>query len=372
MVDLSGEDYAESEDGPAWSDLGKETLLATGGFATTYHVVFRGNDAAGRLLLPVHEHTDRFYEQGTAAKLLESIDDEVKKLSKLEHDNIIAFRGVVLRNLGEFYVPLWILTELAKFTVVDLRDEAGRPEMLEGDSLRQLMSVARQIASGLEFLHQESCKQHLLIPSHAKVIGEPPLWESDIKVKLMPSDLEISRLCSEVTAEENQHEMLELMQKYAAPEAQEMIRRKASKRSDIYAFGVILVSLLTGQEPADDHGTREQQAGEAAGRYQDLADIIVRCTDGQSHMRPTAKQVLDNLYQILVCVFSPPRRVRCPCDAVLPPLMHFYLSLASRRWIRQIRMLGPQRCRSPRQSQTTTRRAKARTTTCRSSRIRPR
>lgn len=80
---------------------------------------------------------------------------------------------------------------------------------------------------------------------------------------------------------------------WAAPE--QLSNQRCTTATDIFALGVVLWELVTGENPPRDRLLRNIQVPEEA--PQSVADIIFQCTALDLEERPTAAEVFEVINQ---------------------------------------------------------------------------
>jgi len=139
---------------------------------------------------------------------------EVKILRKLNHPHVIKFFGTY-----KFYIIL----EYAHLG--DLEHFVAR----EKPSNKILVSMARQLASGMEYLHSS----HQII--HGDLAARNILVQTGYQIRIADFGL------SEHKNYETRHEKVPF--RWSAPEVIE--RRQFSKASDVWSFGIVLWEMWT-------------------------------------------------------------------------------------------------------------------------------
>lgn len=154
------------------------------------------------------------------------------------------------------------------------------------------LKIAEDVAQGLAYIHQASRLVHGNIKSSNVLLGE------DFEARLVDSCLAL--LVEPTAAGEGDAA-------YRAPEMHGDERRLTAK-SDIYAFGVLMLELLAGRPPpmlpglADElpawvRSARDDDAGEDE-RVMMLLGVAVACVRASPDSRPTAWQVLRMLQEV--------------------------------------------------------------------------
>ncbi|XDV19525.1 hypothetical protein PO909_024981 [Leuciscus waleckii] len=204
--------------------------IGCGGFGEIYRAKHTGwvMDVAIKLLL---------YKDGSTS----SIQREAALMFQGGSPYVMQILGLYEGRLGESRLPLQcglVMEFMAKGSVSGLLQTlAGPPPWPLG------FRMAHQIGLGMNFLHQLS----------------PPLLHLDLKpsnVLLNDSlvakitDFGLSRMAlsaSRCSGERDEDEGGTLS--YMPPEALQSVNYKPSKASDVYSYGVLLWSIITGKEP---------------------------------------------------------------------------------------------------------------------------
>ncbi|KAG1359041.1 putative inactive receptor kinase [Cocos nucifera] len=153
------------------------------------------------------------------------------------------------------------------------------------------LKIAEDVAQGLAYIHQASRLVHGNVKSSNVLLGsdfEACLADNCLSFLVEPSD-----------GEDNSG--------YRAPETRKSNRR-LTPRSDIYAFGVLLLELLTGKFPlqhpvliATDlpvwvRSVREEGTDDE--RLMMIIDIAAACVRSSPESRPTTWQVLKMIQEV--------------------------------------------------------------------------
>ncbi|XP_061354936.1 putative kinase-like protein TMKL1 [Gastrolobium bilobum] len=158
----------------------------------------------------------------------------IKQLGKIRHENLIPLRAFYQGKRGEKlliydYLPLRTLHDLLHET------KAGKPVL----NWARRHKIALGIARGLAYLHTG-----LDVPlTHANVRSKNVLVDDFFVARL--TDFGLDKLMIPSVADE----MVALAKTdgYKAPELQKM--KKCNSRTDVYAFGILLLEILVGKKP---------------------------------------------------------------------------------------------------------------------------
>lgn len=170
----------------------------------------------------------------------------IKQLGKIRHDSLLPLRAFYQGKRGE---KLLIYDYLPNRTLHDLLHEAkaGKPVL----NWARRHKIALAIARGLAYLHTG-----LETPiTHGNVRSKNVLVDEFFVARLTEFGLDklmIPTVADEIVA-------LAKTDGYKAPELQRM--KKCNSRTDVYAFGILLLEILIGKKPGKN------------GRSNDFADL---------------------------------------------------------------------------------------------------
>ncbi|KAB2072728.1 hypothetical protein ERO13_A07G030800v2 [Gossypium hirsutum] len=197
-------------------------ILGEGGFGCVYKAQFNdGSYAAVKKLDCASQDAEKEYE------------NEVGLLCRFKHSNIISLLGYSSDND-------------TRFIVYELMENGSLETQLHGPShgssltWHRRMKIALDTARGLEYLH-EHCN--------------PPVIHRDLKSSNILLDLDFNAKLSDfglaVTDAATNKNNLKLSGTlgYLAPEY--LLDGKLTDKSDVYAFGVVLLELLLGRKPVE-------------------------------------------------------------------------------------------------------------------------
>ncbi|EOA20670.1 hypothetical protein CARUB_v10000982mg [Capsella rubella] len=221
-------DYDMIEKGT--SDFKESNILGQGGFGCVYLATLENNiQAAVKKLDCANEE---------AAKEFKS---EVEILSKLQHPNIISLLGYSTKDT-------------ARFIVYELMPNVSLESHLHGAS-RGLaitwpmrMKIALDVSRGLEYLH-EHCHPAII---HRDLKSSNILLDSNFNAKISDFGLAV------VDGPKNKNHKLSGTVGYVAPEY--LLDGQLTEKSDVYAFGVVLLELLLGKKPVEKLAPGECQS----------------------------------------------------------------------------------------------------------------
>ncbi|KAI9378003.1 hypothetical protein POPTR_018G022300v4 [Populus trichocarpa] len=204
------------------NNFGDDKLLGKGGFGRVYKAVMEDDSSAAvKKLDCATDDAQREFE------------NEVDLLSKFHHPNIISIVGFsVHEEMG--------------FIIYELMPNGCLEDLLHGPSRGSSLNwhlrlkIALDTARGLEYLH-EFCKPAVI---HRDLKSSNILLDANFNAKLSDFGLAVA---------DSSHNKKKLKLSgtvgYVAPEY--MLDGELTDKSDVYAFGVVLLELLLGRRPVE-------------------------------------------------------------------------------------------------------------------------
>ncbi|KAG2700262.1 hypothetical protein I3843_07G222400 [Carya illinoinensis] len=159
-------------------------------------------------------------------------ENEVDLLSKIQHPNVISLLGCCIHCD-------------ARFIVYELMQNGSLEIQLHGPShgsaltWHMRMKIALDTARGLEYLH-EHCNPPVI---HRDLKSSNILLDSNFNAKLSDFGLAVTDVA------QNKNIKLSGTLGYVAPEY--LLDGKLTDKSDVYAFGVVLLEILLGRRPVE-------------------------------------------------------------------------------------------------------------------------
>nr|KYP37935.1 putative serine/threonine-protein kinase RLCKVII [Cajanus cajan] len=215
-------------------------------------------------------------------------ENEVSWLSKIRHQNIIKLMGYCIH--GE-----------SRFLVYELMENGSLETQLHGPNRGSSLTwhlrlkIAVDVARALEYLHEHS---------------NPPVVHRDLKSSNVLLDSNFNAKLSDfgfamVSGMQHKNMKMSGTLGYVAPEY--ISHGKLTDKSDVYAFGVVLLELLTGKKPMENMSTDQ---------YESLVSwAMPQLTDRSklpSILDPVIRNTMDlkHLYQVaavaVLCVQAEP------------------------------------------------------------------
>ncbi|XP_051501722.1 receptor-interacting serine/threonine-protein kinase 3 isoform X2 [Myxocyprinus asiaticus] len=206
------------------------TVIGSGGFGQIYRAKHKGwgTDVAIKLLL---------YNDGSAA----SLQREANLMFQGGNPNVLRIFGLYEGRLGGTHnlsrVGL-VMEFMSRGSLADLLHALSGPP-----PWALTFRITHQIGLGMNFLHQ------LATPLlHLDLKPNNVLLDDSLNAKLTDFGLSrVARSLSKSVQEKDESEGGTLS--YMPPEALNSVNYKPNKASDIYSYGVLLWSIITGKEP---------------------------------------------------------------------------------------------------------------------------
>ncbi len=216
-------------------------------------------------------------DQSIAKGVAESFQRELYSLFRLRHPNVLTLYGLTIRESSLYIVTEWCENgDLFNYLI----KTGGRPLPPQ-----TAFSIAIDIARGLQFLH---AKQYV----HRDLKSMNCLLTDNLKCKV--GDLGLTSTSGTKTSDRGTLE-------WQAPEV--MAGSSCTHASDVYAFGIILWEIFSGEKPFSTM-TREEIKREVISGYTlpipdhinpEVRDLIERCWRTEPIGRPNVQEIADSL-----------------------------------------------------------------------------
>lgn len=217
-------------------------LIGHGGMGAVYQVRQRSLDrtVALKIVLPSAERAERFAER---------FEREAKSLARLSHRNIVTvhdFGSVDMpagdkelggqESLGQTAVSTIYYFVMEYIEGVNLRDLIRRKDLTPAETLR----IVPEVCDALQYAHDRGIVHRDIKPENILVDESGEVKIADFGLAKLTGDADRSPLTATYQAMGTPH--------YMAPEQMER-PAEVDHRADIFALGVTLYELLTGELP---------------------------------------------------------------------------------------------------------------------------
>ncbi|KAF7150589.1 hypothetical protein RHSIM_Rhsim02G0064000 [Rhododendron simsii] len=224
----------------ATNDFDDELVLGTGGFGKVYKGFI--NDGAMNTVVAI-KRLNAQSNQGA-----EEFWTEVKLLSKFHHTNLVSLIGYCNENQEMILVYEYIACgTLASHLYKSSREESGRSILHL--KWAQRLKICIGVARGLDYLHTGT-EQRII---HRDVKSTNILLDEKLAAKV--SDF---GLCKLITSQATTHVSTKVKATRGYWDPEYYITGQVTRKSDVYAFGVVLLEVLCGRPPLDDRLEEEQ------------------------------------------------------------------------------------------------------------------
>ncbi|PNW84796.1 hypothetical protein CHLRE_03g159016v5 [Chlamydomonas reinhardtii] len=259
--------------------------LGRGSFGRVQEGRYRGQRVAVKQALDQHDGLSM-----PTGKLVASFLQEVEVMGRCDHPNICKLLAACLAP-----PKLCLVMELMDTSLESLIKGQTPGQLLP---LPKLLHIAIQVAQGLEYLHPTVLHRDL---KPANVLISNPESGTPI-VKL--TDFGLSKI-TEMTLQTANAEAG--TPAYMAPECFDVTNDKLTHKVDMYAFGVILWAMLTGEEPWKGYPLVSVAYSVHCGRRLPLDDIpdsrcprkmrklVEQCWEPTPRRRPAAAEAVKEL-----------------------------------------------------------------------------
>ncbi|XP_062503039.1 ephrin type-A receptor 4a-like isoform X2 [Corticium candelabrum] len=253
-------------------DIVIQETLGSGEFGTVAKGTWMGSEGGVAVAVKMlnsssNEDRVRFLQEGAI-------------MGQFKHKNIVALRGLVLD--GE---PL--------MAVIEFMENGDLKQYLQSvsdvsDLSKDLLRMAREIASGMEYLSQMAF-------IHRDLAVRNVMLDSNFTCKI--GDFGLSRDLSDSEYYITNGGKIPI--RWTAPEA--VMYRKYSAASDVWSYGIVLHEIWTiGRRPYDpswnnDYVMKMVEAGyrlpPPPGCSRAIYDLMIRCWHPDHHLRPKFDQI---------------------------------------------------------------------------------
>jgi len=233
-------------------------------------------------------------KQNARLKALEAFLYEINLGLKLSHPNIVRLIGVVEKDLTE---TLMVMELCPEGTLQSWIKNCNGEQI----SIKKLISIALDIAHGLNFIH-DSGVLHRDLKSENILLGKT--------LNALIADLGCAQSDSLVERVESIVVSMNMKDKrYAAPEeVGKDSKKKITRKSDIYSLGILLWELFAGKDWYEGKTDKEWRQEIKKGLTDPIpatcpanfGQLILDCREKDPENRPTANQVVNRLESMLL------------------------------------------------------------------------
>ncbi|XP_022140730.1 receptor-like serine/threonine-protein kinase NCRK isoform X2 [Momordica charantia] len=200
---------------------------------------------------------------------------EIQLLSRLHHCHVVPLLGYCTESRGKHTERLLVYEYMPKGNLRDCLDAASGEKMDWGTRVTIALGAAR----GLEYLHEAAAPRIL----HRDVKSTNILLDKDWRAKITDLGMATRLRGDDLPSCSSSPARMQGTFGYFAPEY--AIVGRASLKSDVFSFGVVLLELITGQHPIHKSASKgeESLAIWAAPRLQNSRRVATELPDPQLH-----------------------------------------------------------------------------------------
>ncbi|CAB4270509.1 unnamed protein product [Prunus armeniaca] len=167
------------------------------------------------------------------------IFQRLSQISKSHHTSLIKLLGA---SLSGYYVYL-VYEYVPGANLADCLRNPNNPDFTVFSTWLSRMQVAADVADGLNYMHHSSGDNSTFVHNHIKSSSIIISEQKNLPLRAKICHFGTARLCGETQALSS---TVEGTRVYMAPESQ------LTHKCDVYAFGVVLLELISGEEPLMD------------------------------------------------------------------------------------------------------------------------
>ncbi|KAF7149382.1 hypothetical protein RHSIM_Rhsim03G0009000 [Rhododendron simsii] len=300
-IPISAKVYTMAELQSATNGLSEENFLGEGSLGSVYKAELPNGQilALKNINTVVLSHNEE-----------EQFLDVIWNAARLRHPNIVTLLGYCLEH-GQH---LLVYEYVRNLTLDDALHSDAYMTLSWGQRLRIALGVAR----ALDYLHS-TCMPPV---PHSNLKAANILLDEELMPRLSDCGLAVLRPLTSNSVKLKASEMAITNTGYVAPER--IQNGFDSVKGDIYAFGVLLLELLTGKRPFDGFRPREKQSlvKWASSRLHDneslenmvdpnmnkllssralsrFADIVSLCVQAEKEFRPPMAEIVESLSSLV-------------------------------------------------------------------------
>ncbi|CAH8264618.1 unnamed protein product [Arabidopsis lyrata] len=198
---------------------------------------------------------------------------EINLLKKLNHSNIIRLSGFCIRE-GTSYL---VFEYSENGSISDWLHSSDKKVL----TWKQRVEIARDVAEALDYLHNYITPPHI----HKNLESTNILLDSNFRAKI--ANFGVARILDEGDLDLQLTRHVEGTQGYLAPEYVE--NGVITPKLDVFAFGVVVLELLSGREAVTIHKKKEKEEEE---EVEMLCKVINNVLGGEN-VREKLKEFMD-------------------------------------------------------------------------------
>ncbi|MGB0714513.1 MAG: protein kinase domain-containing protein [Phycisphaerae bacterium] len=312
----------QSQQFPSLGGIGDYEILREAGRGGQGIVYQAQNTETGQLVA-----IKRILPGMTTARIRDRFQRESKLISRLKHPNIVNCLDQLEANGDLYLVMEWIEgDDVAAWSGVRRTDVDAHGSLRECRNLEELLNLFVQICHAVQYAHEHNVIHRDIKPSNIIVDGQNVPHLLDFGLARIFHDESLGSTIQSATNTQFAGTLA-----YASPEQFLKPGHELDGRADVYALGVVLFEMLTGQLPHETNGPIAEVISEVCERAPRPAQLL-------------APGLPDGLYRVLNCALAkhPSQRYATPmalADDVLNSIHQRPLQAAKPSTVSLLRIL---------------------------------
>ena len=266
-------------------------ILGRGAYATVLELEYMGLKCAGK---KIHEV---LLVQENTSYVIRHFREECQLLSRLHHPNVVQFLGVYFQDNAR--VPILVMESLPMNLTSCIDDHGILPNEIG-------YPILHGVALGLCFLHNQNPPV-----IHRDLSSNNILLNANLTAKI--SDLGMARILNMNGLEASRMSRIPGTPAFMPPETM-MAYPSYNTSVDVFSYGIMIIHVLSGQWP-EPQGSPIQVDGDklipvseaerrkmylrVIGNDHALMELICRCINNNSELRPATDELVKQLAEIV-------------------------------------------------------------------------
>jgi serine/threonine protein kinase len=225
---------------------------------------------------------------------------------ELEHTGVVAVAGEPFEHAGSLFLPL---------DYVEGRDLGSRPALpfraLDAEEKRRLLAELVEVIGAIRRIHDAGYAHRDLSVRNIRITPEGRAILLDLELSHRIADTDTPPLFQGTPG-------------FVSP--QQLVDAPASLGDDLFAFGSVLICVVTGLDPQRvlhaRGGRRAKQIEALSGAPAALCELAARCVDDDAAQRPSARAIEEALTEIAARPLASDTARATPVHEPLGPLVH--------------------------------------------------
>ncbi|XP_065045747.1 receptor-like serine/threonine-protein kinase NCRK isoform X2 [Musa acuminata AAA Group] len=176
---------------------------------------------------------------------------EIELISRLNHCHVVPLLGYCIETQGRQLERLLVFEYMPNGNLRDCLDARGGKEPMDWETR---VRIALGAAKGLEYLHEAAAPRIL----HRDIKSTNILLDDNYRAKITDLGMAKHLMTDDLTSCSSSPARMLGTFGYFAPEY--AIVGRASRKSDVFSFGVVILELITGRKPIFKSSNKEEDS----------------------------------------------------------------------------------------------------------------